>query len=81
MLSTLKFVLFTAMSIAMIFTAVYLTVLNTYKPAVKTYINGEFVGYFTDEQQFDEVYNEYNELQKKIGARPFNIQRQTGRTA
>ena len=58
MLSTLKFVLFTAMSIAMIFTAVYLTVLNTYKPAVKTYINGEFVGYFTDEQQFDEVYND-----------------------
>ena len=58
MLSTLKFVLFTGMSIAMIFTAVYLTVLNTYKPAVKTYINGEFVGYFTDEQQFDEVYND-----------------------
>ena len=58
MLSTLKFVLFTGMSIAMIFTAVYLTVLNTYKPAVKTYINGEFVGYFTNEQQFDEVYND-----------------------
>ena len=58
MLSTLKFVLFTAMSIAMIFTAVYLTVLNTYKPAVKTYINGEFVGYFTDEQNIDEVYND-----------------------
>ena len=58
MLSTLKFILFTAMSLVMIFTAVYLTVLNTYKPAVKTYINGEFIGYFSDEQQFDEVYND-----------------------
>ena len=58
MLSTLRFVLFTAISLVMIFTAVYLTVLNTYKPAVKTYINGEFIGYFSDEQQFDEVYND-----------------------
>lgn len=58
MLSTLKFVLFTAMSLVMIFTAVYLTVLNTYKPAVKAYIDGEFIGYFSDEQQFDEVYND-----------------------
>ena len=58
MLSTLKFILFTAISLVMIFTAVYLTVLNTYKPAVKTYINGEFIGYFSDEQQFDEVYND-----------------------
>lgn len=58
MLSTLKFVLFTGISLVMIFTAVYLTVLNTYKPAVKTYINGEFIGYFSDEQQFDEVYND-----------------------
>ena len=57
-LSTLRFVLFTAISLVMIFTAVYLTVLNTYKPAVKAYINGEFVGYFSDEQQFDEVYND-----------------------
>ena len=44
-LSTLRFILFTAISLVMIFTAVYLTVLNTYKPAVKTYINGEFIGY------------------------------------
>ena len=58
MLSTLRFVLFTAVSLAMIFAAVYFTILNTYKPAVKTYINGEFIGYFSDEQQFDEVYND-----------------------
>lgn len=57
-ISTLKFVLFTAISLVMIFTAVYLTVINTYKPAVKTYINGEFIGYFSNEQQFDEVYND-----------------------
>ena len=57
-LSTLRFVLITAISLVMIFTAVYLTVLNTYKPAVKAYINGEFIGYFSDEQQFDEVYND-----------------------
>lgn len=58
MLSTLRFVLFTVISLVMIFSAVYLTVLNIYKPAVKTYINGEFIGYFSDEQQFDEVYND-----------------------
>ena len=57
-LSTLRFVLFTGISLVMIFTAVYMTILNTYKPAVKTYINGEFIGYFADEQQFDEVYND-----------------------
>ena len=58
MLSTLKFILFTVVSILMIFSAVYFTVLNTYKPAVKAYINGEFIGYFSNEQQFDEVYND-----------------------
>ena len=58
MLSTLKFILFTMVSLVLIFTAVYVTVLNTYKPAVKTYINGEFIGYFSNEQQFDEVYND-----------------------
>ena len=57
-LSTLKFILFTVVSILMIFSAVYFTVLNTYKPAVKAYINGEFIGYFSNEQQFDEVYND-----------------------
>lgn len=58
MLSTLRFVLFTMVSLVMLFMAVYVTILNTYKPAVKTYINGKFVGYFSDEQQFDEVYND-----------------------
>ncbi len=57
-LSTLRFILFTGITLVMIFTAVYFTVLNTYKPAVKAYINGEFIGYFSNEQQFDEVYND-----------------------
>ena len=58
MLSTLKFVLFTVISLLLVFTAVYVTILNTYKPVVRTYINGKFVGYFSDEQQFDEIYND-----------------------
>lgn len=58
MLSTLRFIFFTVLTIGLIFSAVLVTVLNTYKPAVKAYLNGKFVGYFSDEQQFDEVYND-----------------------
>lgn len=58
MLSMLKFVLFSLIALALIFSAVVVTVVNTYKPVVKTYINGECIGYFTSEQQFDEVYNQ-----------------------
>lgn len=57
MLSTLRFVLFTILILSLVCCAVIVTVLNTYKPAVKTYINGNFIGYFTSEQNFDEVYN------------------------
>lgn len=58
MLSTLRFIFFTVLTIGLIFSAVLVTVLNTYKPAVKAYLNGKFVGYFSSEQQFDEVYND-----------------------
>lgn len=58
MLSTLRFIMFTIFILALICSAVVVTVLNTYKPAVKTYINGKFIGYFTSEQYFDEVYND-----------------------
>lgn len=58
MLSTLKFMIFSIISLALIFSAVVFTLLNTYNPVVKAYINGEFVGYFASEQQFDEVYNQ-----------------------
>ncbi len=57
-LSTLKFIAFSMLSLALIFSAVVFTIFNTYKPAVKTYINGECIGYFSSEQQFDEVYNQ-----------------------
>ena len=58
MLSTLRFVFFTILTLVLIFSAVLVTVLNTYKPTVKAYIDGKFVGYFSSEQQFDEVYND-----------------------
>lgn len=58
MLSTLRFILFTVFCLVLIFSAVLFTVLNMYKPAVRAYLNGEFVGYFSSEQQFDEVYND-----------------------
>lgn len=57
-LSTLRFMFFTIISLCLIFSAVVITVINMYKPAVKTYINGEFIGYFSSEQQFDQVYND-----------------------
>ncbi len=66
MLSTLRFVVFTVISVALLFTAVYVTILNTYKPVIKAYIDGEFIGYFSDEQQFDEIYNDLVTEKKKI---------------
>ncbi len=57
-LSTLRFIFFTVFTMALIFSAVLVTILNTYKPAVKAYLNGKFIGYFSSEQQFDEVYND-----------------------
>lgn len=56
-LSTLGFILFTIVTLVLIFSAVLVTVLNTYKPTVKAYVDGKFIGYFSSEQQFDDVYN------------------------
>ncbi len=58
MLSTLRFMFFTIVALGLIFCAVVMTILNTYKPIYRTYINDRFVGYFLNEQQFDEVYND-----------------------
>lgn len=58
MLRTLRFLFFTIITLVLIFSAVLVTVLNTYKPTVKAYIDGKFIGYFSSEQQFDEVYND-----------------------
>lgn len=68
MLSTLRFMLFTIITLALIGSAVIITVLNMYKPAVKTYISGKFIGYFTNEQEFDEVYNNLVTEKQKIDA-------------
>lgn len=56
-LSTIGFILFTIVTLVLIFSAVLVTVLNTYKPTVKAYVDGKFIGYFSSEQQFDDVYN------------------------
>lgn len=56
--NTMKFVLFTIIFLVLIFGAVGVTVLNTYKPVVKAYVDENFIGYFSTEQHFDEVYNE-----------------------
>lgn len=58
MLSTLKFLFFTIITLCLIFCAVVITILNTYKPILRAYVDGRFVGYFLNEQQFDEVYND-----------------------
>ena len=63
-------VMATVISLGLIFSAVMLTILNTYKPTNKVTINGQFVGYFIDEQQFDEKYNillnEKKEINKDV---------------
>ena len=57
-LSTIRFIFFSILMLGLIFSAVAITVLNNYKPAVKTYIAGKFIGYFSSEAQFDEAYND-----------------------
>ncbi len=66
MLSTLRFILLTVFCLVLIFSAVLFTILNLYKPIAKAYINGEFIGYFASEQQFDEVYNDLVTEKQKI---------------
>lgn len=57
-LSTFKFTFFTLLVLVLTCSAVVITVLNTYKPAVKVYVSDNMVGYFTNEQHFSEVYND-----------------------
>ena len=57
-LGTLRFLFFTILVLVLIFSAVVITVLNMYKPTVKAFVDGKFIGYFASEQQFDEVYND-----------------------
>ena len=57
-LGTLKFMFFTILVLVLTCSAVVITVLNAYKPAVKVYVADEFIGYFSNEQHFSEVYND-----------------------
>ncbi len=50
-------IIFTVISLVLIFSAVMLTILNTYKPTYKVTINNQVVGYFLNQQQFDEKFN------------------------
>ncbi len=56
--NTLRFTFFTIFSLGSICFAVATTILNMYEPVVKAYLQGEFIGYFSSEQQFDEVFND-----------------------
>ncbi|MEG0072905.1 MAG: M23 family metallopeptidase [Clostridia bacterium] len=56
-LRKIRFFVLSVVSLVLILAAVTLTILNTYKPTYKVTINGQFVGYFLNQQQFDEKYN------------------------
>jgi murein DD-endopeptidase MepM/ murein hydrolase activator NlpD len=55
-LSTLRFIFLTVIILVLVFSAVAITVMNMYKSTLKVSINGTFIGYFSNRQQFDEVY-------------------------
>ncbi len=57
MLSNLKFMFSTTFLLVLMFSAVLVTVLNTYKPTLKVTLNDKFIGYFSNEEEFEEVYN------------------------
>lgn len=57
MLSSLKFIFSTTFLLVLVFSAVLVTVLNTYKPTLKVALNDEFIGYFSSEEEFEDVYN------------------------
>lgn len=57
MLSTLKFILITTTMFVLILSAVVVTVLNMYKPTLKVTLNNKFLGYFANEEEFEDVYN------------------------
>ncbi len=65
-LRSIGFVFFTIIALVLIFSGVAVTVLNMYKPVEKAYINGKFIGYFSSEQQFDEVFNDLVSEKQKI---------------
>lgn len=57
MLSNLKFIFSATLLLVLMFSAVIVTVLNTYKPTLKVSLNDKFIGYFSSEEEFEDVYN------------------------
>jgi murein DD-endopeptidase MepM/ murein hydrolase activator NlpD len=55
-LGSLKFIFSTTFLLVLMFCAVVVTVLNTYRPTLKVTINDKFIGYFKSEEEFEEVY-------------------------
>jgi len=56
-LSSLKFIFSTTFLLVLMFSAVVVTVLNTYKPTLRVALNDKFIGYFSNEEEFEDVYN------------------------
>lgn len=66
MLSNIKFIFSAIIIFVLMFSAVVVTVLNMYKPTYKVTIGNTFIGYFENENEFEEVYNIlYTELENK----------------
>ena len=57
MLSNIKFIFSAIIIFVLMFCAVVATVLNMYKPTYKVTIGDTFIGYFENENQFEDVYN------------------------
>ncbi len=57
MLSNLKFIFSMLIIFVLMFSAVVATVLNMYKPTYKVMIGDTFIGYFSSENEFENVYN------------------------
>ena len=55
-LSSLKFIFSTTFLLVLMFCAVVVTVLNTYRPTLKVTLNDNFIGYFSSEEEFEDVY-------------------------
>ena len=57
MLGTLRFIFSTTFLLVLIFAAVVITVLNRYRPTYKVTISDNFIGYFSNDEEFEDVYN------------------------
>lgn len=56
MLKSIKFIFSTTFLFVLMFSAVVVTVLNMYKPTFRVALNDKFIGYFSSEEEFEDVY-------------------------